>query len=163
MMGPQIDILLSTIPLLSKEDKEDLTLFSFVPIEGDHIIVGPVPWRLVRKKPDGALILVHKDDFPINYSSNVLCHKLLVAMLMIPSLTLEAMHLHLEDVITHYLNVKCTFVIPKHGSLKESIYYDKPYNCHGFSCHIWYPSLGHHPSFPGIAIAVPPCFWTSTS
>ena len=24
--------------------------------------------------------------------------------------------------------------------------------CHSFSCHIWYPSLGHHPSLPGTAI-----------
>ena len=38
MTGPQINILLSTIPLPSKEDKEDLTLFAFVPIEGDYII-----------------------------------------------------------------------------------------------------------------------------
>ena len=85
-------------------------------------------WRLIRKKPDSALILVHEDNFPINYSSNILCHKLLVAMPTIPSLTLEAMCLHLEDIITHYLNVKCTFVIPKHGSAKESIYYDELYN-----------------------------------
>ena len=116
------------IPLPSKEDKEDLTLFTFVPIEGDHTIAGPVPWRLIRKKPDGALVLVHEDDFPINYTSNVLCHKLLMAMLTIAFLTLEAMHLHLEDVIAHYLNAKCTFIIPKHGSSKESIYYDEPYN-----------------------------------
>ena len=38
------------------------------------------------------------------------------------------MHLHLEDVIAHYLNIKCTFIIPKYGHLKKSIYYDKPYN-----------------------------------
>ena len=127
MMGPQLDILLSTIPLPSKEDKRDL-LFAFVPIKGDHIITGPAPWRLIRKKPDGALILVHEDNFPINYSSNILCHKLLVAMPTITSLALEAMRLHPEDIIIHYLNAKCTFIIPKHGSSKESIYYNKPYN-----------------------------------
>ena len=103
-------------------------LLSFVPIEGDHIIEGPVPWRLARKKSDGAIILIHEDNFPINYSSNVLHHKLLIAMLTIPLLTLEAMCLHLKDVIAHYLNIKCTFIIPKHGCSKESIYYTKPYN-----------------------------------
>lgn len=86
------------------------------------------PWRLIRKKPNGALILVHEDNFPINYSSNILCHKLLVAMPTITSLALEAMRLHPEDIIIHYLNAKCTFIIPKHGSSKESIYYNKPYN-----------------------------------
>ena len=128
MTKPQIEVLLSAVPLPSEEDKEGSTLLSFVPIKGDHIIEGPTLWRLIKKKPDSALILIYEDDFPINYSSNVLCHKLLIAMPTMPLLTLEAMHLHLEDIITHYLNVKCTFIIPAHRCSKEGIYYDKPYN-----------------------------------
>ena len=103
------DILLSTTPLPSKEDKESSTLLSFVPIEGDHIIKEPTPWRLVRKKPNGAIVLVHEDNFPINYSSNILYYKLLIAMLTTSLLTLEAMCLHLEDVITHiYVELYCS-------------------------------------------------------
>ena len=125
---PPVNILMPTVPLPSKKNKESSTLLSFVPIEGDHTIEGPVPWRLARKKPNGAIILIHEDNFPINYSSNVLHHKLLIAMLTISFLTLEAMCLHLEDIIAYYLNVKCTFIIPKHGCSKESIYYNEPYN-----------------------------------
>ena len=126
--APPVNALMPTVPLPSKENKKSLTLLSFVPIERDHIIERPMLWRLIRKKPDSALILIHGDNFPINYTSNILCHKLLIAMPTIPLLTLEAMHLHLKDVIAHYLNIKCTFIIPKHGSSKESIYYNGLYN-----------------------------------
>ena len=127
MLEPPFDITLSTAPLPAREVKGE-TCFPFVPIEEDDIIAGPVPWRLIRKKPDGMLILIHEDNFPINYSTNVLCHQIITAMLTITSLALEVMWLHLEDIITHYLNAKCTFIIPKHGTSKESIYYDKLYN-----------------------------------
>ena len=127
MLGPPLSITLSTAPLPTGRVKAE-TCFPFVPIEEDNIITGPAPWRLIRNKPDGALILVHENNFPINYSTNVLCHQIITAMLTATSLTLEAMQLHLKDIITHYLNAKCTFIIPKHGTSKESIYYDEPYN-----------------------------------
>ena len=125
--GPPLNVLLSAIPLPIMENQRKSS-FPFVPIKGDNIITGPTPWRLIRKKPNGALILIHEDDFPIHYTSNILHHKLLMAMLTMTPLTLETMHLHLKDVITHYLNAKCIFIIPEHETLKESIYYNEPYN-----------------------------------
>ena len=90
MLGPPLNITLSTAPFLTREAKGE-TCFPSVPIEEDNIIAGLAPWRLIRKKPDGMLILVHKDDFPINYSINVLCHQIITAMPTVTSLTLEAM------------------------------------------------------------------------
>ena len=107
---------------------QDGTCFSFVPIEEDNIIVGPTPWRLIRKRPDGILILVHDNNFPITYDHTTINHKLLTAIPTISSLALETICLHTEDAITHYLNVKHTLIIPKHGTSRESIYYDEPYN-----------------------------------
>ena len=100
-----------------------------MPIKEDDILAGPTPWRLIRRRLDSVLILVHDNDFPIIYDHTTINNnKLLTAILTISSLALEAIHLHIEDAITHYLNVKCTLVIPKHGTSRESIYYDKPYN-----------------------------------
>ena len=124
---PPSNITLLMAPLPTREAKGE-ACFPFVPTKEDDIIAGPAPWRLIRKKPNCALILVHEDNFPINYSTNVLCHQIITAMLTITSLALEVMQLHLEDVIAHYLNAKCTFIIPKHRTSKESIYYDEPYN-----------------------------------
>ena len=104
------------------------TCFVFVPIKEDNIIAGPTPWRLIRRRPDSVLILVHDNNFSIAYDHTTLNNKLLTAIPTISSLAMEAIHLHIEDAIAHYLNVKCTLVIPKHSTSRESIYYDKPYN-----------------------------------
>lgn len=121
-------VVATTQNLPPDEEIQNGMCFSFVPIKEDDIIMEPTPWRFIRKRPNGILILVHNSNFPINYDCVTINHKLLTAIPTISSLALEALHLHLEDAITHYLNIKCTFIVPKHGTLRESIYYNEPHN-----------------------------------
>ena len=100
---PPSNITLLMAPLPTREAKGE-ACFPFVPTKEDDIIAGPAPWRLIRKKPNCALILVHEDNFPINYSTNVLCHQIITAMLTITSLAQDRYCLVTQ--LTHGLHLR---------------------------------------------------------
>ena len=131
---PVVETTHITMPLLLDPisciviNQEETPLFSFVPAgDGDHLFGDLAPWRLIRKKPDGTLLLVHQEDFPEHYPTGVLRMKLLLLKPTLPDRVLEAMCLCLDDTIARFLDVKATVILPEQYVARNNVYYDEPY------------------------------------
>ena len=83
-----------------------------------HSIIseGTEPWRIIQHDIGEDEVLVHTEDFPAEASHTRLEMVLWTAMPVIPEVKLQHMHLHLENIIALYSNVKCTCISKTHGT-----------------------------------------------
>ena len=90
----------------------------------EHSIIGEgtEPWRIIQHNIGGDEVLVHAEGFPAEASHTRLEMILQTTMPTVPEVKLQHMHLHLENTIAFYTNVKCTCISKTHG-----IFYNEPY------------------------------------
>ena len=90
----------------------------------EHSIIseGTEPWRIIWHDIGGDEVLVHAEDFPAEPSYTRLEMVLWTAMPAIPEVKLQHMHLHLENTIALYANVKCTCISKTHGTFCNEPY-----------------------------------------
>ena len=92
---------------------------------GEPCIIGegPEPWRLIWHDIGRDKVLVHAKDFPAEFTHTRLKQVLRAELPTITEIQLQHMHLHLENTIALYQNVKCTCISKTH-----STFYNKAYS-----------------------------------
>ena len=77
---------------------------------------GPEPWRIIHHNIGGDEVLVHAEDFPMEFNHTRLEMVLQSAMPATSEVKLQHMHLHLKNTIALYANTKCACISKTHGT-----------------------------------------------
>ena len=90
----------------------------------EHSIIGKGQelWRIICHNIGGDKVLIHAEDFLAEASHIRLEMILQTTMPLVPEVNLQHMHLHLENIIALYTNVKCTCISKTHGT-----FYNEPH------------------------------------
>ena len=83
---------------------------------------GPEPWRIIHHNIGGDEVLVHAEDFPMEFNHTRLEMVLQSAMPATSEVKLQHMHLHLKNTIALYANTKCACISKTHGTFYNESY-----------------------------------------